>query len=55
MVSSDALAAQYAGWSAALNQRWPRTAELLRRVAEQYDREAQAEDREAELRKDGFW
>jgi hypothetical protein len=49
------LAAQYAGWAAVLNQRWPRTAELLRRVAEQYDREAQAEDREAELRKDGFW
>ena len=49
------LASQYAGWAAALNQRWPRTAELLRRVAEKYDREAQAEDREAELRKDGFW
>jgi hypothetical protein len=49
------LVAQYAGGAAALNQRWPRTAELLRRVAEQYEREAQAEDREAELRKDGFW
>jgi hypothetical protein len=49
------LAAQYAGSAAVLNQRWPRTGELLRRVAEQYDREAQAEDREAELRKDGFW
>jgi hypothetical protein len=49
------LMAQYAGGAAALNQRWPRTAELLRRVAEQYEREAEAEDREAELRKDGFW
>jgi hypothetical protein len=49
------LVAQYAGWAAAINQRWQRTAELLRRVADQYAREAQAEDREAELRKDGFW
>ncbi len=49
------LAAQYSARSASLNQRWTRTAELLRRVADQYEREAQAEDRKEELRKDGFW
>jgi hypothetical protein len=49
------LAAKYSGWAAELNKRWPRTGELLRRVAETYGREAEAEDREAELRKDGFW
>jgi hypothetical protein len=49
------LATQYRNWAAALNQRWPRTAELLRRVAEKYEREAHSEDSEAELRRDGFW
>ena len=49
------LAAQYSGWAAAVDRRWARTVELLRLVAETYEREAQAEDSEAELRKDGFW
>ena len=46
---------QYAGWAAALGGRWTRIREVLRRVAEQYEREAYAEDGEAELRKDGIW
>ena len=46
---------QYAGWARALGRRWMRTAEVLKRVAEQYEREAYSEDGEAELRKDGMW
>ena len=46
---------RYAGWAGALGGRWMRTAEVLRRVSDQYEREAYAEDGEAELRKDGMW
>ncbi|MCY4110186.1 MAG: hypothetical protein OXG11_14325 [Chloroflexi bacterium] len=46
---------QYARWAGALGRQWMRIAEVLNRVAEQYEREAYAEDGEAELRKDGMW
>ena len=49
------LGSQYAGWARALGRRWMRIAEVLKRVAEQYEREAYAEDGEAEVRKGWKW
>lgn len=46
------LADRYAGFAAAIKDRWPRTAAMLRRIADGYRAEAQGEDQEAELRED---
>jgi hypothetical protein len=50
-----ALADRYAGFAAAIADRWPRTAATLRRIADQYRADGQREDREAELREDLEW
>jgi transposase len=46
------LAERYAGFATTLSDRWPRTAALLRRLADGYRAEAQREDERAELRED---
>jgi hypothetical protein len=46
------LAERYAGFATPLSDRWPRTAALLRRLADGYRAEAQREDERAELRED---
>jgi hypothetical protein len=43
------LANQYRDWSARTKAKWPRTARVLRSIAESYERDAQREDIEAEL------
>ena len=46
------LAARYAGFALALSDRWPRTAAVLRRIADGYLADGRREDREAELDED---
>ena len=46
------LAERYAGFAATLSDRWPRTAAMLRRLADSYRLEALREDQRAELRED---
>jgi len=46
------LADQYAGFAAAIRDRWPRTASMLRRMAESYRADARGEDHSAQLRED---
>jgi len=43
------LATQYRSWSAAVGAHWPRTARVLRAVAESYNRDARHHDLQAEL------
>jgi hypothetical protein len=49
------LADQYGSWAAATRDRWPRTADVLRRLEETYRDMARREDLETELRQDGVW
>jgi predicted DNA-binding transcriptional regulator AlpA len=44
-----ALANQYRGWSALTRAKWPRTARILRELADSYERDARREDTKAEL------
>ncbi len=46
------LADRYAGFALAMSDRWPRTAAMLRRIADGYRTEARREDQEAELGED---
>jgi hypothetical protein len=46
------LAARYEKFAVAASDRWPRTAAMLRRIAEQYRAEARREDQESELEQD---
>ncbi len=46
------LAEKYAEYAVAVCDRWPRTAAMLRRIAEGYRADARREDEEAELRED---
>jgi hypothetical protein len=48
------LSERYKGHADALNDGWPRTAAMLRRIADRYASDARREDVEAELRED-FW
>ena len=48
------LAERYKGHADALNYGWPRTAAMLRRIADRYASDARREDVRAELRED-FW
>ncbi|MDK8172188.1 helix-turn-helix domain-containing protein [Curtobacterium citreum] len=43
------LAAQYLSWSALVRARWPRTARILRAIAESYERDARYHDVQADL------
>ena len=45
---------QYRAQAQALQARWPRTADMLRRLAQSYEEEAYMHDREAELRQNGW-
>jgi len=45
---------QYRAQAQALQARWPRTADMLRRLAQSYEEEARMHDREAELRQNGW-
>lgn len=47
-----ALEEQYRGYAGAVGDRWPRTAAMLRRLADEYGRQARREDTSAELRAD---
>jgi hypothetical protein len=47
-----ALAVRYAGYAAAVSSRWPRTAAVLRSIAEMYQRDGRREDLEAEVFED---
>jgi hypothetical protein len=47
-------AQQYREWSATTRAQWPRTARILRSIAESYERDAIREDLEAELDADQF-
>lgn len=47
-----ALAAQYREWAGVTATRWPRTSRVLRRLAEDYERDARREDERAELAAD---
>jgi hypothetical protein len=49
------LADQFASWTGQIRHRWPRTADVLRRIEESYRDQARREDRETELREDGLW
>lgn len=49
------LAERYAGFAAVLQDRWPRTAAMLRRTAEGYRADAQREDQDAELDENLGW
>ncbi len=51
-VQERQLADRYADFAAAVGDRWPRTAVMLRRIADGYRAEALREDQEAELRED---
>lgn len=46
------LAEQYKQWSLAVQVRWPRTARILRAIAESYERDAAREDERAQLDQD---
>lgn len=46
------LAEQYKQWSLAVQMRWPRTAHILRAIAESYERDAEHEDGRAQLDQD---
>lgn len=46
------LAAKYRAWATDVRGRWPRTANMLRRIASGWEQDAEREDREAELRED---
>lgn len=48
------LAEQYHAQAQVLQIRWPRTADMLRRLAQSYEEEARMHDREAELRQHGW-
>jgi transcriptional regulator with XRE-family HTH domain len=49
------LAAKYLGWAENMDNRRPRTAALLRRIADGYDEDAEREDREARLHEEHGW
>jgi len=49
-----ALADKYSGYADQINDKYPRTAAMLRRIAESYQKEARREDISAELTED-FW
>ena len=51
-VQERRLAETYRGYADALNDGWPRTAAMLRRISDTYDSWARREDVEAELRED---
>lgn len=51
-VQERRLAETYRGYADALNDGWPRTAAMLRRISETYASWARREDVEAELRED---
>lgn len=51
-VQERQLAERYAGFAVAIGDRWPRTAAMLRRLADGYRAQARREDEEAELRED---
>ena len=51
-VQERQLAERYAGFASAVGDRWPRTAAMLRRMAERYRTDARREDQDAELRED---
>lgn len=46
------LAQRHEGFAVAISDRWPRTAAMLRRIAERYSADARREDQRAELRED---
>ncbi len=46
------LAARYDGYAATVSNRWPRTAAMLRRIADTYNREALGADQNTELQED---
>jgi hypothetical protein len=46
------LSEEYSGYADALNDRWPRTAAMLRRITDVYVSEARRENVEAKLRED---
>jgi hypothetical protein len=48
-----ALAQQYRAWAETVQTRWPRTAAMLRRIAEHYEWEARLHDDDAERHEDG--
>jgi hypothetical protein len=45
---------QYRSQAQAFQARWPRTADMLRRLAQSYEEEARMHDHEAELRQNGW-
>lgn len=47
-----ALAKKYEEYVAALNEKWPRVAGILRRIADSYKRDSRREDQESDLRQD---
>jgi transcriptional regulator with XRE-family HTH domain len=49
------LVEQYRTWASAALGRWPRTAAVLRRIADSYADDADREDLEAQLRQDQGW
>jgi transcriptional regulator with XRE-family HTH domain len=50
-----ALVERYSEWAAAALLRWPRTATVLRRIADSYAANADREDLDAQLRQDQGW
>jgi hypothetical protein len=44
------IAQRYAGFAATVRDRWPRTAAMLKRIADGYDEQAGHEDRDLRLR-----
>ena len=53
-VQERQLMKQYRSQSQSIQARWPRTAAMLRRLAQSYEEEAQMHDYEAELRQNGW-
>jgi len=51
-IAERRLAETYRGYADALNDGWPRTADMLQRISDTYDSWARREDVEAELRED---
>ncbi len=49
-----ALVSQYLGWAHALASRWPRTASVVRKIAESYAAQARREDVRSTLREDSW-
>jgi len=43
---------KYAGFAVTTKERWPRTAAMLRRIADEYRRQGRREDQDAELHED---